>query len=279
MTRQATIEDEAQAAAHDFRERNGLGSHPLGDLIPIIERATGIDVAVLDAGPDEHGLAGRSPETGTTFIAVATTDNPMRQRSSLGHELAHVQFEDWMPGRTLEKRDPVEVRADAFSRHLLLPQTAIRHIFDDRHSVDDADLSMLVQLFQVSPAIATIALHQTGLVDASQKSEWLKISTPKLAARHGWSDQYRAWQAESRQPRAPRRLLARAIEGYVEGVLSVQAIARLRGLPANIVEKELAESNIVPRMHEIPRDDPRDLPPASVDLSFLDEIHDSDGPA
>ncbi|RKQ35012.1 ImmA/IrrE family metallo-endopeptidase [Kocuria tytonis] len=267
-------------AAHGFRERNNLGSHPLGDLIPIIERATGIDVAVLAAGPDEHGLAARSPETGTTFIVVATTGNPMRQRSSLGHELAHVEFEDWTPGRELERRDPVEVRADAFSRHLLLPQAAIHDVFGDRHTVAEADLSMLVQLFQVSPAIATIALHQAGLVDASRKSEWLKMSTPQLAARHGWGDQYKAWQAESRQTRAPRRLLARAIEGYAEGVVSVQAIARLRGMPANDVEDELAESNIMPRAQETVRDDPQSLPQAPVvDLAFLDDLDDSNGTA
>lgn len=278
MTRQVTIEEEAQAAAHSFRDRNNLGSHPLGDLIPIIERASGVDVAVLDVGPNEHGLAARSPETGTTFIAVASTDNPMRQRSSLGHELAHVHFEDWMPGRELEKRDPVEVRADAFSRHLLLPQAAIHDVFGDRRTVTETDLSMLVQIFQVSPAIAAIALHQAGFVDASQKSAWLKISTPQLAARHGWGDQYKAWQAESRQTRAPRRLLARAVEGYAEGVLSVQAIARLRGMPANVVEEELAATNIVPRAHEIMRDDPQALSPHSVDLTFLDDLDDSDGP-
>lgn len=279
MTRRAAIEEEAQAAAQSFRERNNLGSHPLGDLITVIEQATGIDVAILNAGPDEHGLAARSRETGTTFIVVATTDHPVRQRSSLGHELAHVQFQDWMPERELEKRDPVEVRADAFSRHLLLPQAAIHNVFKGRKNVVEAELSMLVQLFRVSPAIAAIALHQAGLIDAPQKNAWLRISTPQLAARHGWGDQYKAWQAESRQTRAPRRLLARAVNGYAEGVLSVQAIARLRDLPAEIVENELAESNIIPRTHGTTQDDPGGLPPVSVDLSFLDELDDPEGPA
>jgi Zn-dependent peptidase ImmA (M78 family) len=68
---------------------------PLGDLVAVIEQATGIDVAVLDVGPDEHGLAMRDPARGTVFIGVARTRNPMRQRSTLAHELGHVLFGDW----------------------------------------------------------------------------------------------------------------------------------------------------------------------------------------
>jgi Zn-dependent peptidase ImmA (M78 family) len=61
----------------------------------VIEQATGIDVAVLDVGPDEHGLTMRDPGRDAVFIGVARTRNPMRQRSTLAHELGHVLFEDW----------------------------------------------------------------------------------------------------------------------------------------------------------------------------------------
>jgi hypothetical protein len=46
-------------------------------------------------------------------------------------------------------------------------------------------------------------------------------------------------QADSDQRGAPQRLLARAIKGYAEGVISAQAIATLRGLPLEAVESEL----------------------------------------
>ena len=52
-------------------------------------------LAVLDAGPDEHGLTMRDPVRGTVFIGVARTCNPMRQRSTLVHELGHALFGDW----------------------------------------------------------------------------------------------------------------------------------------------------------------------------------------
>jgi hypothetical protein len=91
-----TAETEGSASAARFRKDHHLGVQPLGDLLEVIEQATGIDVAVLDVGPDEHGLTMRDPARGTVFIGVARTRNPMRQRSTLAHELGHVLFEDWV---------------------------------------------------------------------------------------------------------------------------------------------------------------------------------------
>ena len=61
--------------------------------------------------------------------------------------------------------------------------------------------------------MATIALHQAGYIDAAMKAEWMVLSTPRLAVRFGWSDQYDALQADSDRRRAPQQLLARAIRG------------------------------------------------------------------
>lgn len=90
-------EIEGRDAAERFREEHHLGVQPLGDLVAVIEQTTGVDVAVLDVGPDEHGLTIRDPEHGTVYIGVARTRRPMRQRSTLAHELGHVLFEDWTP--------------------------------------------------------------------------------------------------------------------------------------------------------------------------------------
>jgi Zn-dependent peptidase ImmA (M78 family) len=88
-------EAEGRTSAARFRQDHHLGVQPLGDLVAVIEQATGIDVAVLDVGPDEHGLTMRDPRRNAVFIGVARTRNPMRQRSTLAHELGHVLFEDW----------------------------------------------------------------------------------------------------------------------------------------------------------------------------------------
>ncbi|GAA1381485.1 hypothetical protein GCM10009613_07470 [Pseudonocardia kongjuensis] len=243
-----TPESEGRAAAEEFRAVHHLGVQPLGDLVAIIEQVTGIDVSVVDVGPDEHGLTMRDPVRGAVFIAVARTDRPMRRRSTLAHELAHVVFEDWgVPDEELGTRAPAERRADAFSRHLLVPAEGLLALFGGRRGPDPSLLSDVVQRYLVSPAVAAIALHQAGLIDLDTKAAWMTMTTPVLAARHGWSDQYRALADESDRHRAPQRLLTRAIDGYLAGVVSVAAIARLRGLPADVVEQELRTAGLVPQ--------------------------------
>ena len=88
--------------------------------------ATRIDVLSIDVPEAEHGLAMIDAATGRIVIAVATTAHPMRQRSSIAHELGHVVAGDLdretplMPG----ERSPTEICADAFARYLLLPLDA-----------------------------------------------------------------------------------------------------------------------------------------------------------
>lgn len=263
-------EDEGRAAAARFRQDHLLGTRALGDLVALTEQTTGIDVAVLDAGPDEHGLTVRDPQRNTVFIGVARTRNPMRQRSTLAHELGHVELEDWTAaGSNWSDRSATEVRADAFARHLLLPLDGLREFIALRKRVDQATLSAVVQHFLVSPALAAIALHQADFIDAPTKQEWKGLSTSQLAVRFGWGDQYRALQADSYQRRAPQRLLARAIKGYVEGILPAQAIATLRGITADDAETELHEAGIMPAEVPVVWSNPEDLPDSQVDLADL----------
>jgi Zn-dependent peptidase ImmA (M78 family) len=266
-------EAEGRTAAERFRQEHRLGVQPLGDLVAVIEQATRIDVAVLDAGPDEHGLTMRDPERDTVFIGVARTRNPMRQRSTLAHELGHVQFEDWADNDagSWSERSGVEVRADAFARHLLLPVDGLRELLGNRELVTESTLSAVIQRFLVSPAIAAIALQQAGYVDGATKAEWMALSTPQLAVRFGWSDQYHALQADSNRRRAPQQLLARAIKGYAEGVLSAQAIATMRGIALETAEAELREAGVVPAERPVTWADPAELPKVQVDWAALDE--------
>lgn len=270
-------EAEGQAAAERFRTEHHLGVQPLGDLVAIIEQATGIDVAVLDVGPDEHGLTMRDPARNAVFIGVARTRNPMRQRSTLAHELGHVLFEDWVDESTgnWKARRPEEIRADAFARHLIVPVEGLAQFLGDREPTAASTLSAIVQRFLVSPAMAAIALHQAGYVNSAVKEEWKGWSTPQLAVRFGWSDQYHVLQADSDQRRAPQRLLARAITGYVEGVVPAQAIATLRGIPLDEATTELHDAGIIPAEPTVAWSDADELPEVDVDLSDLDGVDSS----
>jgi Zn-dependent peptidase ImmA (M78 family) len=266
-------EDEGRTAAGRFRREHQLGFQPLGDLVAIIEQVTGIDVAVLDAGPDEHGLTMRDPRRDTVFIGVARTRNHMRQRSTLAHELGHVIFEDWADngGGNMSQRTHEEVRADAFARHLLVPVDGLRDVLGDRKQVTQSTLSVVVQRFLVSPKLAAIALYQAGFIKSGTKREWMGFTATDLAVRFGWGDHYRALQTDSDQRRAPQRLLARAIKGYAEGVLPARAIATLRGLPLETVESELRQAGVVQAERPVMWADPHDVPEPLVDLAALDE--------
>lgn len=268
-----SAETDGRAAAERFRSDQHLGVQPLGDLVAVIEHATEVDVAVLDVGPDEHGLTMRDPDREVTMIAVARTERPMRQRSSLAHELAHVLFEDWRTstGDEWNARSREEVRADAFARHLLMPVAGLREFLEDTPRVDQAVVSALTQRFLVSPALAAIALQQAAYITEATKQELMSLTTPKLALRYGWLDQYRALQADANRRRPPQRLLARLIVGYQAGVVSAQTIATLRGLDRATVEAELSDADIHPPDTEPAWAAPDDLPEIEVDLSDLDD--------
>lgn len=272
-----TAERDGKCAAEQFRTEHVLGTQPLGDLVAIVEQAAGVDVAVLDVGPDEHGLTMRDPDRGTVLIGVARTLHPMRQRSTLAHELAHVVFEDWQDvdsrhdaASNWSDRRPQEIRADAFARHLLLPVAGLTTLLGNQQNLTLAALSSIVQRFLVSPAIGAIALHQAAYIDAATKQDWMALTSSRLATKFGWADQYRALQAESNQRRAPQRLLARAIAGYQAGVLSARAIATLRGLPLSQVKSELEDAGVIPPERNVAWAEPTDLPDAHVDLADLD---------
>lgn len=263
------IEHQAAEAAGEFRRAHRLGIQPLGDLVALIEQTTELDVAVLDVGPDEHGLTMRDPARDRVFIGIARTRNPMRQRSTLAHELGHLTFQDWdVPpgGRPFEEK-----RADAFARHLLIPTEAIAEFLGDRKVTTEADLSDVVQRFLVSPAIAAIALRQAGYITAEMCEAWMNVYTPVLATRFGWGDYYASLQDDSDRVRAPQRLVARAINGYAEGVVTARQIAALRGLPVGSVVWELAEAGIAPVEHDPAGIASSDLPDVEVDLSGLDD--------
>lgn len=258
-----SAEQQSIDAARDFRAQHSLGTQPLGDLVALIEQTTGYDVAVLDAEPNEHGMTMRDPDRDAVFIGVARTGHPMRQRSTLAHELAHVLFEDWGANENLSTRAPEEVRADAFARHLLAPQAGVIEFLGKRESVNEADLSAVVQWFLVSPAIAAIQMRDAGYLNAERAQEWMGLHTPELATRHGWRDRYAALQSHSDTARAPQSLVARAVTGYAEGVVSAQVVATLRGVSVEVVLDEFAAAGI----------SPPDLAPQSIAVEELPDVH------
>ncbi len=265
-----SVEQQAKQAADEFRRKHRLGVQPLGDLVAFIEQTTGYDVAILDADPDEHGLAMRDPVGGAIFLGIARSRNPMRQRSTLAHELGHLVFEGWNDQAEFAERSPEEVRADAFARHLLVPTEGVEEFLGNRDLASEGDLAAVVQRFLVSPAIAAIAMRDAGYVNQPTAQEWMRYRTPQLATRYGWSDHYAALQDDSDRLRAPQSLVARAVRGYAEGILSAQVVATLRGVSVDAVLEDFEEAGVVPVQHKATDLNLDDLPDVDVDLSDLE---------
>jgi len=226
--------------AHKFREEHGLGEAPIKDMFELIHAVLGVDVISMDAPGAEHGLSMIDADTARTVIAVATTPHPMRQRSSIAHELGHVLGGDLdrpdhlVPGA----RSPEEIRADAFARHLLLPLAAVRRrVPAGAFSLED--FSDLVQEFEVSPRLAAIQLRTVGLLEEQTCLEWGALSSAYLATNFGWLSQYRSLVADSVLPRAPQGLMSRAVTAYRRGVLGVAEVAAWYGQDVAEVEAEL----------------------------------------
>jgi Zn-dependent peptidase ImmA (M78 family) len=270
-------EDDARKAAETFREENGLGVAPIADIVALIEQTQGVDVTVLGVDDSsEHGLTMVDPVRGATIVAVASSNNPMRWRSTLAHELGHLIFRDHNTGKpgALSAGSVTERRAQSFARHLLIPSAGVQHFLDRLNKPLDLEaFSDIVQRFQVSPAVAAIQLRDLGAIDPRRHTDWSGLYTPMLAARFGWADQYIGLQAESRQRRAPQRLLARVIEGYVAGLVSLETVASVRGVAPQDLANEFEEAGIklAARSDEPATDDLLVGADHTVDLSWLDD--------
>ncbi|GAA2677490.1 ImmA/IrrE family metallo-endopeptidase [Actinoplanes palleronii] len=236
-------EQHARQLAEAFRAEHGLDDTPIKDMHELVHVTKGIDVISMPVPDAEHGLSMHDPATGRVVIAVATTAHPMRQRSSIAHELGHVVAGDLERDTYLApgERSPEEIRADAFARHLLLPLGGVRQRFptEATEGVTLSVLSDLVQEFEVSPPIAAIQLRTLGLIDAATCTTWSAKSAANLATTFGWGSQYRSLTTDSTAPRAPQSLMARAVEGYQRGVLGITELAAWYGQDATELQKEL----------------------------------------
>ncbi len=274
-------EAEGQARAEAFRREHHLGAQPIADMFALYQLIPRLDVASLTvANPDEHGMTAHDPQRGVTKVVVACTPRPMRQRSTVAHELAHVQFRDHENASQggWAGREHYEKRADAFARHLLVPLEGLREFLGRRDQIAIADLSKVVQWFQASPRLVLIQMERANYVDEATKALWWDYTTRWLAGNHGWTPQYRALQVESQTPRAPQRLLMRATRGYREGILSLPALARLRGAAPDVVEAELAEAGITVADPVVEWATPIDQLAASDTFTDLDALEDVDLP-
>lgn len=175
-----------------------------------------------------------------TVIGVGISDNYERQRFSIAHELGHIES-----GRASAEihampdyeRNPDEIWADNFARHLLLPIASVEKNLAgagrSRHDLTIKSLSDLVRVFGVSPPVAMIQLRDSGWIAKTDSSGWSEAHHPltsrSLAMKYGWDSERDAMVNASLTPRRPTRLVSAATSAYQDGKASLEAVAQAAG--------------------------------------------------
>lgn len=121
-----------QVAAME-RRRLELGSSPLRNIVEIIARH-GVRVAKDTMTTDISGFFFAGPETGMAIL-VNAADSSTRRLFSYAHEYAHLLLDkNSVPdgiSRFGNREELIEVRANTFAAHFLMPEEGIRAFLDN----------------------------------------------------------------------------------------------------------------------------------------------------
>ena len=265
----------AAEGASAFRARHGLGDAPIRDIIQVVEDFCAAFVisrpfpSALDAFTVQDGVAG------ITIIAVGTSENYERQRFTIAHELGHLEsgrMSADIHGMDGYQRNPDEVWADNFARHILLPLSAVESYLTDtdrtRGALPVESLSDLVRVFGISPKAAMIQLRDSGWISTATFEEWQAshMTTSKgLALRHGWSSEREAMVRSSLTQRRPTRLVQAATTAYQANAVSLAALAQTSGendldhFRAVLDETGIRPAEVAKRLDDWEPDDLSDL--------------------
>lgn len=193
-----------------------------------------------------------------TVIGVGTSENYERQRFSVAHELGHIesgQISAEIHAMPNYERNPQEIWADNFARHLLLPIDAVKRHLEAAgktpHNLTIESLSGLVQAFGVSPMVAMIQLRDAGWIKSTDISSWPEAHHPltsrSLAMKYGWNSERNAMVNASLTPRRPTRVVRAATSAYRDGRASLEALAQTAGeKDLERFQATLRESGITP---------------------------------
>jgi len=113
--------------AEQERKRLGLGASPVWEIVEII-RAQGVRATEYPMPGDISGIFLHSRDLG--LIVVINRDHPRNRRLfSYAHEYCHVLVDRQRPGtvsRVANREELVEIRANAFAAHFLMPEAGVR---------------------------------------------------------------------------------------------------------------------------------------------------------
>lgn len=219
------------------------------DLADLIEDNFGADIVITGLAAGCDGVAWHEP--GVRLIIVATSPVPTRQRFTLAHELGHLLAGDdqqlWIDEDVMDpadRRQPSEMRANAFAAAFLMPETTVRQTAERRRGdgqpLTEHDFAAMVMEFVVSPSALSYRLSNLGLIDPRQRSSFASLTTTRCAELAEQVETYVEWAAVGARQRPPLAMLGQVLSAYLDGKTTLRPLANLTGVPVDQLRRGLA---------------------------------------
>ncbi len=231
--------EQGERLAEQERRRLGLGHAAIRSVIELLE-GEGVKVLVLP-------FQGNTPVSGCYFFAeelgpcvlINELERPSRRRFTAAHEYAHFlvdrgAFEGEVCSHH-RRREPFEMRANAFAAAFLLPVAGIDEALRvdlgrEPGRVTPEDAIHLMYRFGVSYEAVTWRLLNLGWISGGQREALASLHSTALAERLGYSD----IEPGEEEPR-PRRYQALALHAWRNGKLDGKQVVELLGmLPGDV---------------------------------------------
>jgi transcriptional regulator with XRE-family HTH domain len=237
----------AGEAARAVLELHGGGVDGTGDLIGVVERDFGVDVAVEPLGEGPAGLLVQHADE-IALIVLNRDDHPTRRRFTLAHELGHWLLGDSEPvivENTFGDDTDIERRANRFAVELLMPEGGVRNVMAKVGDPVSGVVDGLVR-FGVSREAFLNRLVDLRLVDRKQAEQLSAGTVRSLFARAGRHADYEAWSAPGPERRLPSRMEKRFIDAYSQGRIGIGLLAQAFNERPSVLCERLAEHGITP---------------------------------
>ena len=218
--------------AEDLRTALGLGDGPIGDIPGLIETHFGAHVMAEPLPEGQHGfcvVGARTDGVRTAVIMVNSSDDPGRQLFTLAHELAHLLVGD----ATVEvvsdtETGQTERLAQHFAGSFLAPESGVRRDLGG-NPPDAAALGRLAHAYGMSVHAMAVRLSEYRLIPRGKVDELVAGGAARSFRAAGLADEWHDRQSQKGHNVPPRRLLAQAVQAYVDGVVGLGLVADVLG--------------------------------------------------
>jgi Zn-dependent peptidase ImmA (M78 family)/transcriptional regulator with XRE-family HTH domain len=232
------------ALAVGAAREHGFNPPDTRDLAGLVESVFGVDVAVVDLPAGFDGLTWA--DENVQLILVGTSQLPARQRFTIAHELGHLLAEDDQ-GTHIDadvdaaehRREPSELRANAFAAVFLMPEDRLREEVPTSGGLSESRFAELACRLWVSPSTLAWRLLNLGLISRAQCEAVRRMSAAEAADRAGRTGPLAEWINVASRPEVPQALVRDTYRAYADGKSTLRPYANLLGTDTATLRRSL----------------------------------------